>query len=91
MIRAIGFGADEVKDMIKIEGAMYGIAASLVGGTVGLVLMLLLYNAINKLCKFNVLMVIIACVVTVIVTTISSLISSRILFKKSIVDSIRSV
>ncbi len=93
MMRAIGLGEDEVKSMIKTEGFLYGITASVVGSTLGSLLTYIIHNKVvnNVVWKFPVITIIVIFVATITITTLSSVLSSRQLFKTSIVDSIRSV
>lgn len=92
MLRAIGLGEDEVRKMIKVEGFIYGVTASILGSTLGCMLTYFIHKKLvpNTTWKFT-FMIIIICVATITITTLSSLIASRRLFKSSIVDSIRSI
>ncbi len=93
MMRAIGLGEDEVKSMIRTEGFLYGITASVVGSTLGSLLTYIIHNKVvnNVVWKFPAITIIVIFVATITITTLSSVLSSRQLFKTSIVDSIRSV
>jgi len=92
MLRAIGFGIDEVKQMIMIEGLLYGVVASILGCTLGTSLTYFIYKlSKHSAWSFPIINIIIISCATILVTTVSSMISSRHLFKTSIIDSIRSV
>lgn len=97
MMRALGFGSDEVKSMIKHEGKFYGIAASLIGTTFGVLLTYVIYiNGREGLKQgmtwsFPTLEVAIIFIVTTFITVIAAILPSRKLFKSSIVDSIRGI
>ncbi|WP_346931317.1 FtsX-like permease family protein [Clostridium sp.] len=97
MMRALGFGEDEVRDMIKIEGILYGITASVIGVILGNILSWLIYiNGRMTLLKgavWKIHLIILALIflVTIITTTMASIIPCRQLFKTNIIDSIRSV
>lgn len=93
MLRAIGLGEDEVKNMIKVEGVLYGATASIVGATLGCVLTYFIHKKlVPKITwEFPFITIIIIFVATITITTLSSLIASRRLFRSSIIDSIRNV
>lgn len=92
MLRAVGLSTDEVKSMLKIEGAIYGITASLIGCTFGVLGTFLIYKCNPSLTwRFPLINIIIITIVTVMITILASVISSRDLFKSSIVSSIRSI
>uniref|UniRef100_UPI003217925D ABC transporter permease n=1 Tax=Clostridium sp. TaxID=1506 RepID=UPI003217925D len=93
MMRAIGLGEDEVKGMIRIEGFLYGITSSIVGSALGSLLTYFIHKKVvtSTTWELPIITIMVISVVTIIVTTLSSVISSKQLFKSSIVDSIRSV
>ncbi|MEW8993897.1 ABC transporter permease [Clostridium sp.] len=97
MMRALGFGEDEVRDMIKIEGILYGITASVIGVILGNILSYMIYiNGRMTLLKgavweIHLITLALIFLVTIITTTIASIMPCRQLFKTSIIDSIRSV
>lgn len=97
MMRALGFGEDEVRNMLKIEGAFYGITASLIGIILGNILSYLIYiNGRMTLLKGSVweihlITLLLTFVATIITTTIASVMPCKKLSKTSIVDSIRSI
>jgi len=92
MLRAIGFGIDEVKQMIMVEGALYGVVSSILGCILGSLLTYLIYVIFKTFTwDFPIVTIIVISLAAITVTTLSSVISSRQLFKSSIVDSIRSV
>ncbi len=92
LLRAIGFGTDEVRKMISAEGALYGIVSGIAGSLIG---NLLTYGLSKMLggsnWKFPFVTFVLMIIITIIITTLTSLIASRQLFKTSIVDSIRSI
>lgn len=94
MMRAIGFGEDEVKDMIRSEGILYGVTATIIGGALGTVLCYIIYiNARTGLLngiawEFPMVSIIGVLIVTTITTTLASVMNCRQLFKHSIIDSI---
>lgn len=92
LLRAIGFGTDEVRKMISAEGALYGIVSGIAGSLIG---NLLTYSLSKMLggsnWKFPFVTFVLMIIITIIITTLTSLIASRQLFKNSIVDSIKSV
>jgi len=93
MMRAIGLGEDEVKSMIKVEGALYGLTASIVGSTLGCLLTYFIHKKVvtSTTWKFPIITIIVTFVATITITTLSSVVASRKLFKTSIIDSIRNV
>lgn len=92
VLRAIGFGHDEVKQMLIVEGILYGVLASILGCSLGtLVTYFIDLISKNSTWAFPSIMILIISTITIIVTTISSVISGRQLFRSTIVDSIRSV
>ncbi|MEG2291304.1 MAG: FtsX-like permease family protein [Clostridium sp.] len=92
MLRAIGFGCDEIKQMIMVEGILYGVLASILGCTSGTLVTYFIYIiSRNSTWTFPIVIILIISTITIIVTTISSMISGRQLFRATIVDSIRSV
>ncbi|WP_346962554.1 FtsX-like permease family protein [Clostridium sp.] len=93
MMRAIGLGEDEVKGMIKIEGFLYGLTASIVGSALGSLLTYFIHKKVvtSTTWEFPIITIMVISIVTIIVTTLSSTVSSRQLFKTSIIDSIRNV
>ncbi|MBE6060987.1 MAG: ABC transporter permease [Clostridium sulfidigenes] len=92
MLRAIGFGIDEVKQMIMVEGVLYGVVSSVLGSILGSLLTYFIYVIFKTFTwNFPIITIIVISLSTITVTTLSSVISSRQLFKSSIVDSIRSV
>jgi len=93
MMRAIGLGEDEVKGMIRIEGFLYGITSSIVGSALGSLLTYFIHKKVvtSTAWEFPIMAIIIIFLVTITITTLSSVLSSRQLFKTSIIDSIRNV
>lgn len=92
LLRAIGFGIDEVKKMIMTEGAVYGIAAGIIGTGFGTLLTYIISRTVWYLnWTLPVMQIVVIFSGTIVITTVTSLISSRELFKTSIVDSIRSI
>ncbi|HBA02559.1 MAG TPA: hypothetical protein DCW51_00475, partial [Clostridium sp.] len=61
MMRAIGLGEDEVKSMIRTEGFLYGITASVVGSTLGSLLTYIIHNKVvnNVVWKFPAITIIV--------------------------------
>lgn len=92
MLRATGFGVDEVKKMITLEGSAYGIVAGLAGTVLGTVITYIIHKLVWILTwNFPVIEILLLMLFTICITTMASLISSRELFKTTIVDSIRSI
>ncbi|WP_346873733.1 ABC transporter permease [Clostridium sp. UBA5988] len=92
MLRSIGFGIDEVKQMIMVEGVLYGAVSSICGCTLGTLFTYFMHViGRNTTWDFPFAVILIISLATITVTTLSSVISSKQLFKSSIVDSIRSV
>jgi len=97
MMRALGFDSDEVKAMIKHEGRLYGIAASIVGITLGILLTYVIYVKERGALKhgmmwsFPTLEVVIIFIITTFITVIAAVLPSRKLFISSVVDSIRGI
>ncbi|WP_346931306.1 FtsX-like permease family protein, partial [Clostridium sp.] len=93
MMRAIGLGQDEVKSMIRIEGFLYGLTASIVGSTLGSLLTYLIHAKViySTTWELPIITIMVISVVTITVTTLSSVLSSRQLFKTNIIDSIRNL
>lgn len=97
MMRALGFGSDEVKTMIKHEGMFYGVAASIVGITLGMLSTYVIYIKGRGVIKadmawsFPTLEVSAVFVITTFITVIAAILPSRKLFSSSVVDSIRGI
>lgn len=97
MMRALGFGSDEVRAMIKHEGMFYGIAASIVGITLGMFLTYVIYIKGRGVIKadmawsFPTLEVAVVFVITTFITVIAAILPSRKLFTSSVIDSIRGI
>lgn len=97
MMRALGFGSDEVKSMIKHEGIFYGVAASVIGITFGVLLTYVIYVKGRGTLKhgmmwsFPTLEVVIIFIITTFITVIAAVLPSRKLFTSSVVDSIRGI
>ncbi|WP_346939900.1 FtsX-like permease family protein [uncultured Clostridium sp.] len=93
MMRAIGLGQDEVKGMIRIEGFLYGITSSIIGSALGSLLTYFIHKKVvtSTTWEFPIITIMVISIVTIIVTTLSSTVSSRQLFKSSIIDSIRNM
>jgi len=97
MMRALGLGSDEVRSMIKTEGMLYGISASMVGSILGILLTYGIFKVGRKVLmagmtwEFPVMEVIATFTVTIFITFIASVVPSRKLFTSSIVDSIRGI
>ena len=97
MLRAIGMDEENTKSMIKMEGVLYGIFASLIGSTLGTVLTKVIYNVCrdgilkDAVWKFPSITIFVIFVVTTLSTTVSAMLPCKGLFRESIVDSIRSI
>ncbi|MCM0648875.1 FtsX-like permease family protein [Clostridium swellfunianum] len=97
MMRALGFGSDEVKTMIKYEGIFYGIAASLSGLILGVLLTYVIYIKgrgsfqTGMTWSFPALEAAIIFIATILITLIASILPSRKLFTSSIIEAIRGV
>lgn len=97
MMRALGFGSDEVRAMIKHEGMFYGFAASILGITLGMFSTYVIYIKGRGLIKadmawnFPTLEVAVVFVITIFITVIAAMLPSRKLFTSSVVDSIRGI
>lgn len=97
MMRALGFGSDEVKAMIKHEGMFYGVAASIVGITLGMLSTYVIYIKGRGVIKadmawsFPTLEIAVVFVITTFITVIAAILPSRKLFTSSVVDSIRGI
>lgn len=92
MFRATGFGIMEVKRMIVTEGMAYGVTSGIIGTLAGTGLTYFIYLLITGVTwKFPLASIIILTLSSMLITSLASLISSRELFKTSIVDSIRAV
>ncbi|MBZ9685004.1 FtsX-like permease family protein [Clostridium estertheticum] len=95
MLRALGFGNDEVKKMIIIEGMLYGFTAAFWGTAVGTILTYLLYLITRKnLTKgmtwsVPLLTIIVTFLVTIVICLLASINASRKVFSSSIVESIK--
>jgi ABC-type antimicrobial peptide transport system permease subunit len=97
MMRALGFGSDEVKTMIKYEGVFYGIASSITGLTLGVILSYVIYIKgrgsfqAGMTWSFPALEAAIIFISTILITLIASILPSRKLFTASIIEAIRGI
>ena len=95
MLRAIGFGNDEVKKMIREEGIFYGVASGVWGTALGTVLSFIFFLLTRKSLmqgmtwSFPIVTIIELFLVTTVICLLSSINASRRVFSSSIVESIR--
>ena len=95
MIRAIGMGKDEIKDMILKEGLLYGIFSIGFGSIVGVILHIILYRAVkyDKAIQwfFPWKSILEVFLVTIIMCTIVVIRPLKRLLSISIINSIRTI
>ncbi len=95
MIRAIGMGKDEIKDMILKEGLLYGIFSIGSGSIVGVILHIILYRAVkyDKAIQwfFPWKSILEVFLVTIIMCTIVVIRPLKRLLSISIINSIRTI
>lgn len=97
MLRAIGFGNDEVKKMLRAEGVFYGVASGFWGTAVGTVLTFIFFVLTRKSLiqgmtwSFPIVTIVVLFIVTIVVCLLSSMNASRRVFSSSIVESIKGV
>jgi putative ABC transport system permease protein len=97
MLRAIGFGNDEVKKMLRAEGVFYGVASGFWGTALGTVLTFLFFVLSRKSLtqgmtwNFPIFTIIVLFLGTTVVCLLSSMNASRRVFASSIVESIKGV
>jgi putative ABC transport system permease protein len=95
MLRAIGFGNDEVKKMIRAEGIFYGVASGFWGTAFGTVLSYIFFVLTRKSLtqgmtwSFPIVTIIALFLVTIVICLLSSMNASRRVFSSSIVESIK--
>lgn len=95
MLRALGFGNDEVKKMIRIEGMLYGLTASFWGTAVGTILTYVLFLASRKSLTSGMtwsaplITIIVTFLATTFICLLASINASRKIFSSSIVESIK--
>ncbi|MGH4121786.1 MAG: ABC transporter permease [Clostridium sp.] len=95
MLRAIGFGNDEVKKMIRAEGIFYGVASGFWGTAFGTVLSFIFFVLTRKSLtqgmtwRFPIVTIIALFLVTIVICLLSSINASRRVFSSSIVESIK--
>lgn len=97
MLRALGFGNDEVKQMIIGEGLFYGLASSFFGTAIGIILTYLLFLISRKVLtqgmtwNFPIVTILVVFIVSNAVCILASANASKKLFTASIVESIRAI
>lgn len=97
MMRALGLSSDEVKKMIKYEGVFYGMASSITGIILGVILTFVIYIKgrgsfqTGMTWSFPALETAIIFISTIVITLIASILPSRKLFTSSIIEAIRGV
>ncbi|MGH4123680.1 MAG: ABC transporter permease [Clostridium sp.] len=95
MLRAIGFGNDEVKKMIRAEGMFYGVASGFLGTALGTVLSFILFVLARKSLtqgmtwSLPIFTIIVLFLATIAVCLFSSMNASRKVFSSSIIESIK--
>ena len=97
MLRALGFGEDEVKRMIWKEGMFYGITSAFWGTAIGTMLTFIICLVTRKILgnamrwRFSPITIILVFFITILVCLLASINASRKVFSESIVESIRSL
>jgi putative ABC transport system permease protein len=97
MLRAIGFGNDEVKKMLRAEGVFYGVASGFWGTAIGTVISYIFFLLTRKSLtegmtwKFPILTIVALFFVTVAICLLSSMNASRRAFSSSIVEAIKGI
>lgn len=95
MLRALGFGEDEVKKMIWTEGMFYGVTSAFWGSTIGTILTFIIFSVTRKILtngmhwKFPVVTTISVFFITILICLLASINASRKVFSSSIVESIK--
>jgi ABC-type antimicrobial peptide transport system permease subunit len=97
MLRSLGFGNDEVKKMIRIEGLFYGLSSSIGGAGLGTVLSYLLFLISRKTLvegmawKFPTITIAMIFMATTFICLLGSVNASKRVFSSSIVESVRTL
>lgn len=97
MLRALGMSISQVNKMIRIEGLLYGIIASIIGCSFGSFFTYIIYEKgkrflqIKTLWTFPITTIIIIASITILITVISSKGTSKKLFKEPIVELIKNI
>ncbi len=96
-LRAMGLSEKQVKKIIMWEGAIYGVVSSIVAALLTLgTSAIITKNSeawLGQAISWHIPIgsIVITIIITIIITLLSSILPSRILFKSSIVESIRDV
>ncbi|SHJ41470.1 putative ABC transport system permease protein [Clostridium cavendishii DSM 21758] len=92
-LKAIGMTDKEVKNMITLEGMLFGVYGGVIGSIIGTILSYLLYKAMTVMIGFSytfpIKYIIISLVAVMLIGYISALIPLGRLKKDSIIDAIR--
>jgi ABC-type antimicrobial peptide transport system permease subunit len=97
MLRAVGFGIDEVKRMIRTEGMLYGFISAFWGTTIGVIFTFLAFLTTRRMFpnglpwRFPIVTVLIVFFISVLICLLSAMNASRRLFTSSIVEAIRTI
>lgn len=92
MLRATGLSVAELKKMMRNEGFIYGIFASVGGCTVGILITYLIALLVPKASwEFPIMTILIISVAVIFITAVSSVLASLPIYKIEIVEAIRNV
>jgi putative ABC transport system permease protein len=93
MLRAVGMSDSQLKGMIGLEGVLYGLASSVPGSIVGLLVGRLLFASVNSIQEipWSVpwVQVIGACTVAILIGVLASLTPLRRIRRSTVVESLR--
>ncbi|WP_346928457.1 FtsX-like permease family protein [Clostridium sp.] len=96
-MRAMGLSEKQVKKIIRREGAIYGVVSGGIAVVLGSLISIIIASKSKVIFgqeitwSFPVLNVISTLAVTIIITIVAAVLPSRVLFKSSIVESIRDI
>lgn len=92
MLRAIGFSSTELKKMMRNEGFIYGVFASVGGCTIGVLITYLISFLVPKASwEFPIITILIISIAVIFITAVSSVLASLPIYKIEIVEAIRNV
>lgn len=97
MLRALGMSIPQVNKMIRIEGLLYGVLASIIGCSLGSLFTYIIYAKgkrflqIKTLWTLPITTILIISSITILITVISSIVTSKKLFKEPIVEVIKNI